>query len=269
MPCPFPGMDPYLENRRLWPVFHKAFLSALMFELNEFLPEGFVASQDERVYLAPADREIQPDSVIFEAPVSGIARSSSAAVLEEDPPLIVEATPEEQHEPFIEILTAGPEATVVTVIELLSPKNKYRSGQGWQEYRKKQREMLHSNAHFIEMDLLRGGNHTVAVDEETIADKDFDYLICLHRAGTGNRFELWPVRLARRLPRIRIPLTPEHPDLIFDLQVPFERTYDGGRFAWRIEYGIEPTPRLSPSDKQWADALLREAGLRENRKRTS
>jgi hypothetical protein len=265
MPGPFPGMDPYLENRRLWPVFHKAFISALMFELNEFLPDGFVASQDERVYLAPADREIQPDSVVFATALNPADKpeSSRTTLTEEDPPVVLEATPEEQREPFIEILAVGADAEVVTVIELLSPKNKYQSGMGWQEYRQKQQEVLRSDAHLIEIDLLRGGNHTVAPERERLADREpFDYLISLHRAQTADRYEVWPLTVQSRLPRIRIPLTAEYPDLKFDLQVPFNRTYDGGRFVQRIDYRQEPTPRFSLLDKPWADQLLRDTGYR-------
>jgi hypothetical protein len=265
MPGPFPGMDPYLENRRLWPVFHKAFISALMFELNEFLPPGFVASQDERVYLAPADREIQPDSIVFAVAANPPDKPlpSHTTLTEEDPPIVLEATPEEQREPYIEILTTGEEAEVITVIELLSPKNKYQSGKGWQEYHRKQEQVLRSGAHLIEIDLLRGGNHAVALERERLSDREpFDYLISLHRAQTGNRFEAWPLTIQQRLPRIRIPLTAEYPDLIFDMQVPFNRTFEGGRFVQRIDYRQEPTPRLSLLHKSWADQLLRDSGYR-------
>ncbi|WP_207714125.1 DUF4058 family protein [Scytonema sp. UIC 10036] len=45
---------------------------------------------------------------------------------------------------------------VITVIELLSPKNK-RSGDGRTAYEKKRRAILGSATHLVELDLLRGG----------------------------------------------------------------------------------------------------------------
>ncbi len=49
---------------------------------------------------------------------------------------------------------------VITVIELLSPKNK-RSGQGREAYEKKRRAILSSETHLIEIDLLRGSKEIV------------------------------------------------------------------------------------------------------------
>ena len=52
--------------------------------------------------------------------------------------------------------TAGEE--VVTVIEVLSPANK-TVGEGHRLYRRKQQEVLNSQAHLIEIDLLAEGLH--------------------------------------------------------------------------------------------------------------
>ena len=45
---------------------------------------------------------------------------------------------------------------LVTSIEILSPYNK-RQGEGLDQYRQKRKNILHSAVHFIELDLLRGG----------------------------------------------------------------------------------------------------------------
>ena len=51
---------------------------------------------------------------------------------------------------------------VITVIEVLSPTNKLAGSEGRQSYQQKQREVLGSSAHLLELDLLRIGEHTVA-----------------------------------------------------------------------------------------------------------
>ena len=45
---------------------------------------------------------------------------------------------------------------VVTALELLSPANK-RPGKGRTQYENKRREVISSQTHLIEIDLLRGG----------------------------------------------------------------------------------------------------------------
>lgn len=266
MPSPFPGVDPYLENRHLWPVFHKAFISLLMVELNTLLPPGFVASQDERVYLTPTYREILPDSLIFRQSRRGESTAlpipdspGGVAVLPAsyDPPVILEPTVEEIREPFVLILATQKQEQVITVIELLSPKNKYRSSDGWETYRNKQQEILKSDVHLLELDFLRGGNDTVAPSRDRLADQEpFDYIISLRRARNGDRYEVWPFGIQEVLPRIPIPLTGSYPDLILDTSTVYNRTFDGGRFGQRVDYTSRLTPRLSKADQAWVDALL-------------
>ena len=51
---------------------------------------------------------------------------------------------------------------MVTTIEVLSPRNKTAGSEGRKLYRQKQREILSSDTHLLEIDLLRAGQHTVA-----------------------------------------------------------------------------------------------------------
>lgn len=73
---------------------------------------------------------------------------------------------------------------------------------------------------------------------------------------------MWPFTVRDHLPAVAVPLTPNHPDVTLDLQIPFTRVYDEGMFDRSVEYRGEPEPPLSPADGAWADALLREAGFR-------
>ena len=45
---PFPGMNPYLEDPVLWGGVHHLLMRALHQQLNQRLPEGYVALVEER-----------------------------------------------------------------------------------------------------------------------------------------------------------------------------------------------------------------------------
>jgi hypothetical protein len=51
---PFPGMNPYLEDPALWGGVHHLLMSALHQQLNQRLPEGYVALVEEREILEKA-----------------------------------------------------------------------------------------------------------------------------------------------------------------------------------------------------------------------
>jgi hypothetical protein len=56
MQNPFPGMNPYLEDPALWGGVHHLLMSALHQQLNQRLPEGYVALVEEReIYLETSD----------------------------------------------------------------------------------------------------------------------------------------------------------------------------------------------------------------------
>ena len=90
----------------------------------------------------------------------------------------------------------------------------------------------------------------------------YDYLVCLHRARSVG-FDVWARTVRQRLPRFKVPLAASDPDLVVDLQALFDRIYDAGNFARRVDYRKEPPLLLRSEDVLWADALLREKGLRE------
>lgn len=123
---------------------------------------------------------------------------------------------------------------------------------------------MRSQTHLIEIDLLRAGEHTVAPPLELLLQRGpWDYLVSLHRSGEENRYEVWGIPLRQRLPRIRVPLAGDDPDVVLDLQAVFDRCYDQGAYARRLDYRREPPTPLKEDDAAWANALLRERGLRD------
>jgi hypothetical protein len=110
--------------------------------------------------VAEPGRSIYPDALVIERPQrssSGRGGVSTAA----DAPWLIIAEPEEFREAYVEIVLADDPGTVVTVVELLSPSNKSAGHTGREKYLEKQRELLASQVSLIEIDLLRGGQHTV------------------------------------------------------------------------------------------------------------
>ena len=261
MPGPFPGMDPYLENTNYWRGLHNNVIAEFTFQLNAVLPEQFVARSAGRCYSLPLHQ------LSYEKLLSPIQNSGDTTTIAETPPIIIEHSAQtiEIEESHIEIYNIEQER-VVTVIELLSPSNKTLESTEHNEYTKERCKILHSSAHFIEIDLLRSGQHTVAIPYKAVASRrHFDYLINLRRADSKfNQFECWPFTVQERMPTIRVPLAAGWPDTLADLQSVFDSVYDKSRMRQQVNYKREPEPPLSPADTAWADALLKNKGLRES-----
>ncbi len=125
-----------------------------------------------------------------------------AAVLDADTPVLVTAPGPEVTETYLQILDRQSGQSVVTVLEVLSPTNKY-AGPGQALYLTKQREVLDSQANLVEIDLLRNGPHILAVPEGLArSTANYHYLVSVNRAvPPRTAFELYPRDLRDRLPR--------------------------------------------------------------------
>jgi uncharacterized protein DUF4058 len=269
MPGPFPAMDPYLEHPARWPGLHQSLITYTRETLNTLLPPRYAAEIGERLYITQPSRSIYPDVTVWqrrppETGESGRGGTAVAVAAAADPPWILTLEPVEIREVFIEIFPIEDQSRLVTVIQVLSYANKTRGSEGRELYLRKQQELLQSTTSLIEIDLLRAGEHTVAPPREEVLLRcgRWDYLVSLHRGGTGRVFEGWSILLRNRLPRIAIPLADGDPDVVLDLQPVFDRCYDTGPYARRLDYRTDPEPPLAGEDAAWADALLRERGLR-------
>jgi hypothetical protein len=261
-------MDPYLEHPARWQGLHLAFITYGQSALNALLPPQYVADIGERLYIVEPERSIYPDLMVVEhlppPPPADLGAGGTAVATASDPSWVVVVHPAQFREAFIRILTVAEESRVVTVLEFLSPSNKTTGSDGRELYLTKQRELLDSQTHLIEIDLLRQGQHTVAPPRESLLPRGpWDYLASLHRGGLKGRYQVWPISLRQRLPRIDVPLADGDPDIVLDLQPVFDRCYDEGGYARRLDYHREPLPPLNADDAAWADQLLRERGLRE------
>jgi hypothetical protein len=115
--------------------------------------------------------------------------------------------------------------------------------------------------HWVEIDLLRAGHPSVTRPPLVPSD----YRILVSRAGERTRARYWPVSVRQALPAIRVPLRGKDPDVPLDLNAVLHAAYESGGYDLSIDYRREPEPALSGEDAAWADALLREHGLRSGR----
>lgn len=257
MPSPFPGMDPFLESPRFFPDLHGSLITLIKGMLQSALPNAYFAASSERVWVEAPDRLIEPDVHVTrrgrrddEETNGGVA----VAVMAE--PVVVTVPVEERHEPFLEIITRvdGGER-VATVIELLSPSNK-RPGPGRDLYLRKQEEVLSSEKHLVEIDLLRGGEHATAVPRAWAVRRAgrFDYHICVKRFDRLSDYLVYPIGLRHRLPVIAIPLLPGDGEVPLNLQTAFDQAYEIGPYRKRVRYTdpAPPLPPLSEADAAWA-----------------
>ncbi|MCU0981963.1 MAG: DUF4058 family protein [Pirellulaceae bacterium] len=265
MPSPFPGMDPFLEHPGIFPGLHDRLIAYLSESLQARLPEPYYAEIGERLWVETSDRSIGPDVYVLED--EGRDREGQGGgkvgvgLLTEvrSQPVVVTVPQDEFREPYVEIRASGDNERVVTAIEVLSLTNKTLGVRGRDLYLRKQREILASPIHLVEIDLLRGGHHTTAVPLRRARAKTgpFDYHVCIHRFDHLEDYLVYPIRLQDRLPEIGIPLLPGDRDVVLDLQDVFQRSYDAGPYRRRIRYrDTEPVPPLDPENLQWTAQLL-------------
>lgn len=270
MPSPFPGMDPYLEDPARWPGVHQRLITYIADTLQPQVRPDYFALIGERVYVITPPHAMYPDVMLVQRTaresaatytVTAPALQTATEVATPTEPIILTLPPVEHREPFVEIVHAAGEQ-VVTVIEVLSPANK-TAGEGREQYRQKQKQILASPVHLIEIDLLASGELTTAIPAEGLASlPSHRYLVSVRRAPERHRFEAYPIPLANPLPRVRVPLRAPDPDVALDLQAVFRQCYDNGGYDGLIDYRRPPRAPLSPEEAAWVDGLLRGKGLR-------
>ncbi len=260
MPSPFPGMDPFIERPAIWPDFHDRLISSIVGYLQPLLRPKYAALTQDRLFLVQSDRPIYPDVAVVQSPLPGWSGSTGAvAVLEPDAPAVFALDEEEFREPYIEIVEAAG-GRIVTAIEVISPTNKDR-GPGQDAYERKREEYYDAGANLVEIDLLRSGSPIVRIAHYKLEHlRPWDYLVAVNRRWPG-RQEVYAVQLERRLPRVSIPLLFGDPDVVLDLQVPFDRCWNEGPYPALSHYDLPPPGELSSERVAWCQQRLRDAGL--------
>ncbi|MEB3292764.1 MAG: DUF4058 family protein [Synechococcales bacterium] len=247
MPSPLPGMNPFLETPELWSEFHSRMIVAIADALDETLSRDYRVAVEKRVYLDQGDETVLigiPDVSVI-APQSAIIASTAVV----DVPITVEIPLEEEvQERYLEIREVAT-GRVVTVIELLSPKNK-RSKVGREAYLQKRRQIMMSQTHLVEIDLLRGGEAlpmTGAISSH--------YRILISTSQKRPKAQLYAFNLRQPIPAIAVPLNGDA-TVLLDLQPLLHRIYDKARFELAIDYQQPLSPKLSEEDATWILELV-------------
>ena len=251
MPSPFPGMDPFLEAPELWSEFHSRLIVALADSLSEQLSDEYRVAIEKRVYLSSSEESLLvgiPDvSVIGKEVKPTVSESTATAVT---PRVVTIPMDEEVQERYLEIRDIAT-GSVVTAIEVLSPKNK-RSGEGRQSYLKKRSRLLASLTNFVEIDLLRSGKPLPISGVERRAY----YGILVSQSDRRPFAELYEFGLQQCIPPIPIPLKPEDPAIVVELQDLLAGIYRRAKYHLAIDYGRSLTPQLTRAEQDWVDELL-------------
>lgn len=253
MHSPFPGMDPYLENPELWPEVHSRLIVGIADALNETLSQKYRIAIERRVYQDDHLLVGIPDvSIVAKPDLRDPALSTRVAT---QPITVLLPEIEEVQERYLEIREIKTGA-VITVIEVLSPKNK-RSGEGRTIYERKRNRILASLTHLVEIDLLRGDQPLPMIGSNLSA-----YRILVSRHPTRPTAQLYEFTVRESIPEVPIPLLAGEEEPVMSLQFILQDLYEKGRYHLALDYTGSPQPPLTQADAEWADHLLRAAGLR-------
>lgn len=229
MLSPFPGMDPYLEDPRIWADFHAHLVSRLSVALNQGLPRPYYAHLEMRSELAI---EIQTEPFLHR---------------------------------FVEIRDSSHGHKLITLIEIMSPSNK-RRGPDRDAYDEKREEILDSDASLIEIDFLRAGMRAIESPslEKVMPDlggESSSYFVLVNRGwrrtDRATTYQVFAVGLRDLLPCIPVPLKESDLEPVLDLQYVFNQVYEGGPYArGAVDYTEPPPdPPLGQDDAAWALSL--------------
>jgi hypothetical protein len=243
----FPGMNPYLENPALWSEVHSWLIVELARELNPSLIPKYRAAVEKRVYMDSLLVGIPDTSVFQQSPEISRSNVVTTGVLTKPIRVTLPLT-EEITERYLEIREVKT-GRVITVVEVLSPKNK-RVGEGRDKYLTKRQKVLNSATHLVEIDLLRTGNFMPMM--EGIRS---DYRILVSRANLRPEAELYPFNVTESIPQFLFPLQPHDQEPIVNLAEILRQVYQEAALDLAIDYLVQPLPPLNENDFEWMRSL--------------
>jgi hypothetical protein len=257
-------MDPFIEDRGLWPDFHAKLIGEIERTLAATVPDRYFVQTGERAYVVLAgtdEKETKPiyPDVAIEEPDRGGRAARGGAVAVAEPTVDTGAVTmrafidEHFRENFIEIYTDEPHPRLVTCIEVLSPSNKESGKKGWKLYLRKRNALMLGQANLVEIDLLRGGRRMPMVEPWPKSP----YYLLVGREDHAPYCRVWPVYFNQPLPEIPVPLASPDPDVPLGLQPMIEAVYERSRYGRRLQYDKPLTAPLSAEDAAWLAQRLR------------
>jgi hypothetical protein len=227
MPSPFPGMDPFLEDEKIWPPFQHHLVACLYQTLLPGLVDRYRARVGQRRYTT--------EQALF----TSIVR-------------------EDHEEEFIEVRQRN-DNRLVTLVDVVSPTNKTTAA-GRQAYLVKRKDAKNAGASLVEIDLVMQGQPMLDYSREGLPE--WDHAVTVTRASQPERYEIYTATVQKKLPKFRLPLAADDRDTVLDLQATFARCFDQGNFAAQVNYQRDPPTRIADDDRRWLDQLLKQQKLR-------
>ncbi|MDC0833145.1 DUF4058 family protein [Geitlerinema sp. CS-897] len=250
---PFPGMNPYLEAPDLWSEVYSRLIVAIADALSECLSQAYRVAIEKRVYLSEGEESVAigiPDVSVLSQPSAPTEPTDAVATAE--PVTVTIPMPETVQEWYLEIREVSTGA-VITSIEVLSPTNK-KPGVGRQAYERKRLQVLASQTHLVEIDLLRRGEPLPAIGAARS-----DYRVLVSRSWARPTAQLYGFTVRQRLPVVKIPLKPGEAEVELDLQEVLEGLIRRGRYHLAIDDSVPPDPPLNQEDlhglERWRASL--------------
>src|SRR5262249_15174465 len=127
-----------------------------------------------------------------------------------------------------------------------------------EEYAGKRFQILSSQAHLLEIDLLRKGARFPTTEPLPPAP----YYVFLSRVERRKVVEVWHIPLQGPLPEVTVPLLPGDADVLLDLQRALSTVYDILGYDEMIDYRQPPPGPLTPAEAAWVEEQLQRAGRR-------
>jgi hypothetical protein len=234
-------MDPYIEHPNVWSDFHSDLAGEIRAQLNPKIQPRYVARLVPLVTYDLVEvaqtRGIRPDVAVWQSDPSQTSPGGAAVVI---PPAPAEsAVVIEMPLRLLSIEIHLVETLeLVTAIEILSPVNKRPGHEAHTSYLRKRRELLRSEAHLMEIDLLRGGVRPPLERPVPTAP----YYVVLSRVDRRPHVAVWPIQLQDDLPLLPVPLLEPDPDVPLDLAAVVADVYERGGYTSIIDYSQPPPP---------------------------
>jgi len=264
MNSPFPGMDPYLENPATWPNLHSRLIVGIANLLApqirpkyRVVVEESVYKQDESnsaVLIGVPDVSVQ-QSISSQLKSEELLSSGSVAVAELKPVSVTVPMPSTVKHRYLEIRSLRT-SEVIAVIEILSPVNK--RGEGRQKYESKRLEILESQTHLVEVDLLHMGLPMPMLN----CNIESHYRVLVSNSEKRPEAQLYPFSLPQPLPTFEIPLQSEDTSVTVDLAPILDNIYELSGYDLDVDYRQDPTPKWPAPDLAWIDQRLKQQNLR-------
>jgi len=242
---PFPAHpDPYAEAGQWFHQIHEGLIGALLEQLqSQLLPRGYVASREASLQIAEGRRPDLSIQALHQRPPLPYNYQAQAERLQSAISLALDDDP-----PDLDALYLWEGHELVTVVEVVSPRNKLSPAEVAAYRQRRDRLFLSQGVHVVEIDLTRSRERLL---EHPLAHR-WPYHVALF--VVNDRRQFIGLSYGQSLPRLALPLRREA--VAVELQAAYERAYRQAAIAAQLELrqGYASLPELGLSEEERSQA---------------